>query len=126
MPLVPSRVPLNLGNLDTKTDDRWTVPGTLSASRNLIFDNWPKLRKRNGYEKIGAAAGGAQLAPFKGQLLVGSGARASSYAASGLIDKGVLESLTVGALPVRRDAYAQSTADCAYHPRGITVYTWET
>jgi hypothetical protein len=123
--LVPSKVPVRLGKLDTKTDDRWGIPGNLTASQNLIFDNWPKLRKRNGYAQITKAAAGAMLASYKSQLLLGSGAEAFSYATSGLVDKGVLESLTVGARAVRRDAYAESVPDSAVHPLGITVYTWE-
>jgi hypothetical protein len=50
------------------------------------------------------------LASYKSQLLLGTGAEAFSYAASGLVDKGVLEILTVSARAVRRDAYAQSDA----------------
>lgn len=136
--LIASNVPLKLGALNTKTDPRWVVPGDLVSARNIIFDAWPKLKKRNGYQKIATASlleagnassatAGAQLVSFKNQLLSGSGLEAYSYAASSMIDKGILESMTVSARAVRRDAYSQSTVDSAVHPSGgISVYTWET
>jgi len=124
--LVPRSVPLKLGKLDTKTDPRWVLAGDLVASQNLRFDAWPKLNKRYGYSQIGAAPAGAQLATYKSQLLLGTGAEAYSFATSGLVDKGVLEALTVSARPVRRDTYVETTPDSAVNPNGITVYTWET
>lgn len=125
MALVSRTIPVKLGKLDSKTDSRFLLAGDLVASANLAFDNWPKLRKRNGFAQLNAAPAGARLATYKSQLLLGTGAEAFSQAASGLIDKGVLEDITVSALPVRRDAYVETVPDSAVHPAGISVYTWE-
>lgn len=125
VPLNAVPVPLKVGRLDTKTDDRWAMPGDLVSLQNVVLDNWPKLRKRPGNAQLAQAAAGAQLTTFKSQALLGTGGEAFSYSAAGLIDKGVLESLSVSALPARRDAFVETTPDSAVHPFGITVYTWE-
>jgi hypothetical protein len=127
--LVQNKVPLVFKSLNTKMDSRHLVIGDLIALRNVALDNWPKLNKRNGHKQLTAAAAGSSLNPFKREVLLGTGAEAFSYAAattSNLVDKGVLEAMTVSARPVRRDAYNQTTPDSAVHPLGITVYTWET
>lgn len=129
MALVSRTVPVKLGRLDTKVDPRWALAGDLVSSENLQFDSWPKLRKRNGFAQAAAATSGEQLVTYKAnQLLLGTGLEALSYspAAAGLVDRGVLEALTVSARPVRRDAYVETIPDSAVHPSGITVYTWET
>jgi hypothetical protein len=125
--LTPQTVPVVLAQgVDSKTDSRSVVPGKLVRLQNARLTNPGRIRKRFGYDQIGAAPAGSVLASHKGQLFVGTGAEAYSYAASGLVDKGVLESLGVSVLPVRRDAYTQATPDCAVHPLGVSVYTWET
>jgi hypothetical protein len=125
--LIASKIPLKLGGLDSKQDSRWVVPGDLTVANNVLFDHWPKITKRNGYAPIATGAAGRSLGSFKNQLLLGTGAEAYGYdAASGsLIDSGVMESITVSARTVRRDAYNKTTPDAAVHPAGITVYTWD-
>ncbi len=127
MPLAAQVVPVSLRRLDSKTDEHDLPMGDLSVLENVRFDVPGKFLKRFGFGAIGQASAAAQLAAYKAQLLVATGSKAYSLAASGaLIDKGLLESLSVSALPARRDAYVQTTPDSAVHPQGVTVYTWET
>ena len=125
MALLPQILPLQFGKLDTKTDSRFLVPGGLVALRNIRYDSFPKLLKRWGTATFYAAAAGRMLAHFKNQLFLGTGAEAYSIAATGSLDKGMLEAVTLLAQPVVRNAYYQQSPDVAVHPNGITVYTYE-
>lgn len=125
MALQAQVVPVKITGFDTKGDDRWHVPGELTMLRNARYDNDPQIEKRWGYAQTAKASAGALLAAYKNQLLIGTGSDAQSYTASGLIAKGVLESMSVHAQPVVRNGYAQQTPDSAVHSLGVTVYTYE-
>lgn len=126
MALVPQNIPVVMKGIDTKTDSRHAVLGEMVGTENVRFDEWPRLRKRWGYKRLGSAPAGAQLAAFKGQLLLGTGTELYSYAASaGLVDQGPLESVALSVRPVVRNGYSQQTPDAAVHPLGISVYTYE-
>lgn len=126
MPLVEQKIPLVFRGLDTKTDPRHQVVGDLVTLQNVRLDAYPKLLKRYGYGPLVAADSGSLLAAYKNQLLIGTGSEAESYTSRGtLVDKGVLESLSLSVQPAVRNAYTQQTCDMAVHSAGITVYTSE-
>jgi hypothetical protein len=124
MPLASQNIPLQFSGLDTKTDPRQAVVGSLLTAQNIILDAWPKIQKRNGYQQIAAASAGNLATTYKNELFVGSGSEAYSLATSesALIDKGVMESFSLSTMAAVRSGYAQVQCDVAVHPSGITVY----
>ena len=49
-------VPINFGGgLDGKTDQKMTLPGTLTVLENGVFTKGRRISKRNGYDKLGEA-----------------------------------------------------------------------
>lgn len=128
MALVAQKIPLVFRSLNSKTDPRHLLVGDLVSLQNVDLAAWPRLRKRPGCQRLGTLPSGSLATAFKNQLFLGTGAEAYSLAAGSgsLVDKGLLESLSLSALPVRRDSYVQTTPDVAVHPAGITIYTWET
>lgn len=125
MPLVEQRVPLQFRDLNTKPDSRYLLVGDLTVLRNVVFDEWPRLKKRPGSGLLATASAGGQLAAYKSQLLVGTGAEAYGLVGASLVDKGVLEAMTLTVGPAARDIYPKQTVDAAVHPAGITVHTFE-
>ncbi len=126
MALVSQTIPVLFRSLNTKTDSRSLLVGDLTSLVNVRLDEYPKLRKRYGYDALVAAESGSLLAAYKTQLFIGTGAEAESYRSSGdLVDKGVLESLSLSVQPAVRNSYTQQAPDMAVHAAGLTVYAYE-
>jgi hypothetical protein len=126
MALERQTLPIRLGGMDSKTDNLWAVPGDFIDIRNVIYDNWPKIRKRNGYRRLMKQDAGALASVFKSQVLMGTGQDAWAYSASGdAVNVGALPSISVSTQAAARDIYTKQTPDVAVHPSGITVVTFE-
>jgi hypothetical protein len=135
MPLQPQNVAISLRQgVDTKTDPKQVIPGRLLVLENGRLITRGKVRKRNGYTALGntteagaAVTQGAGIATFKNELLEFTGSELYSYSTSTgkLTDKGGAVSLELTSQPVVRNAYVQTTPDCAYHPAGLKLFTWE-
>jgi len=129
MPLPSQTIPVQFRGLDTKTDPRQpAVPGDLTRAENVIYDHWPRLTKRNGFQIINppiVGGGGITLASFKGQLFAQNPLIGLSYAQGALASRGYAEPVQLTTQPVVRNGYGQQTPDGAIHPAGISVYTYE-
>lgn len=135
MPLQKQNVSVNFARgIDTKTDPKQVIPGKLLQLENGILQTRGKIRKRNGYAAFGTGvegggtiASGAGLATFQGQLtqFTGSEAYAYSPATRRWTDKGSAVSLELTTQHVIRNAYQQTSPDCAYHNAGLKLFVWE-
>ena len=121
--------------LDTKTDNKQVMPGSMLLLENALFKTPKLFLKRNGYNALGSEVdvggspidGALALAIFKDELnlLSGSHFYSRTSALSKWSDKGRFISLGITAQPVVRNAFQQTTPDSAFHSAGIFVYTWE-
>lgn len=120
--------------LDTKTDVKQVLPGKLVALENGIFTTKNEIRKRYGYLSLGNSVTGggtftqgAGIAPYQNELVSFTGNEVFSYSSSTMqwTDKGRSLSLEVSVNQIVRNTYQQTVPDCAQHPNGIQVFTWE-
>lgn len=126
-------IPFSAG-LDTKTDVKQVLPGKLVALENGIFTTKNKIRKRYGYVSLGqnitgggTISQGAGIAPYQNEVVAFSGVNAYSYSSNIMAwtNKGQAKSLELTVNQIVRDSYSQTVPDCAQHPNGIQVFTWE-
>lgn len=127
MPLVPQVIPVAFSGVNTKTDPRWLLKGDTVLLQNVRLDEYPKFRKRYGYAPVVTGDSGSILTGFKSQLFLGTGAEAQalSGSSSSLVDKGVLESITLSTQAASRDVYTKQSPNMAVHSAGITVFVFE-
>lgn len=45
-------IPIQFKGLDTKTDNKWLVPGTFTSLENCVFTKVQRLSKRNGFDDL--------------------------------------------------------------------------
>jgi hypothetical protein len=138
MALQPSNIPLNIKGLDTKTDSRQQDLGEMTELSNVRYDNYPMIRKRYGYEDLGAMpptfpvntphyAGsfGRFLGALHDEVVAGDGARLYGFSErSGFIDRGQLRAMGLSTVSIAKDTSNLSCPGVAYHSSGIAIYTW--
>ncbi len=119
--------------MDTKTDPKKLMPGSLLLLENAVKKKRNRLEKRPGNAKIpnvditGAAIENPEsLAVFNDELLQYADQRLYSYSAgaSKWIDKGAVVSAIVKTGSIVKNTASQSQVDSATN-RGVTVYAWE-
>jgi hypothetical protein len=124
-------VPFRKG-LDTKTNAKLVLAGTLLALENGIFTEAGTIKKRNGYiplakDILGAARiqAGEALAHYNQELLLFNSGEVYSFSAGAnqWIDRGFISPITAKTTPVIRNTYSQSNPDAATNG-GITVAAW--
>lgn len=136
MPLAKQNISISFERgLDTKTDNKQVMPGSMLLLENAVFSTPKEFKKRNGYNSLGlnvdtggqAIDSAVALAEFKNELNLLSGTRFYSRddALSKWTDKGRFSSIGVIGSPVIRNANQQTSPDCAVHDVGIKLYTWE-
>jgi len=133
--LQKQNVSLTLGKgLDTKTDPKQVIAGSLLELKNGRFRTPMRLEKRYGYLKRNQAIEGGgtlssarALASFKSELLQFTETDLYSYAESNQrwTAQGQEISLITSLKPVVRNTYIQTTPEIAYHSSGLSVSTWE-
>lgn len=134
MPLTRQLVPIVFGQgVDTQTDPKQLDAGKLTVLENAHLERPRVIRKRSGYDRLPTPIVGSSsilttgrlAATLKDELFLSDGARGYALSRLGCVDKGVCEALSVRTRPVTRNAYQQSTPDCAIHSQGISLFTWE-
>lgn len=133
--LQTQNVSLTLGKgLDTKTDSKQVIPGSLLSLKNGRFRTPLRLEKRYGYVKRsqdieggGTISEAQALASYQDELLEFTGTSLYSYAESNerWSDQGQEISIITGIDTVIRNTYIQTTPGIAYHSSGLMVSTWE-
>ncbi len=122
--------------LDTKTDPKQVLPGSLLTLENGIFQSGKRIKKRNGYASLGTSiidiggvgiSNGVGLSTYNNELNLYDGATFYSYseALNAWSDKGSLVTLNLNQIAINRDNNQQTTQDSAVHSSGIQVFTWE-
>lgn len=118
---------------EARTDPKQVEIGRLLEAENVSFESPKRLLKKPGCVALTKAisgstdtvSAGVSLGDLKDQLLLGTGAKAYAYSASGWVDKGALESVRLSTMPVIRNTRQQTVPDSAAHPLGISVFAWE-
>lgn len=126
-------IPFN-GGIDSKTDEKFVVPGKLTDLQNGVFTNQGKIRKRYGWStkgntdsstglRLSSAKG---LATFKPELLEFSSNKLYSYSSKNdyWINKGDLVSYKSTRKKIMDNTYAQTQQDMAYSS-GVSLYAWK-
>lgn len=136
MPLDKQVVSLSLvKGMDTKTDDKQMIPGSLTLLENARFTSPGKLQKRPGYDGLNpnilnsssSISSGYGLTSFKDELLEADGTELYSYSSGNQAwaDKGRLFTISIDAEPVVRNSYQQTSQDSCLHPNGLQCFVWE-
>lgn len=117
--------------VDTKTNS-FTTTGLL-VLENAVFDTPKKLKKRNGYRKLGTACLNSDtevtdpdyLNVFDNELIAYQDGRVYGYsqANDAWIDKGEIVSAIASKSQVIKNSYEQTSPDVGYLS-GISVYSW--
>jgi hypothetical protein len=135
MALQKTKVPISFAEgLDTKTDDKQTLPTKLLELENGIFNKIGKINKRFGYDILPQTivnestevSEGRGLTRYKDELVLFDSTKLLSYldANETWIEKGDLVSVTTKNQAIIRNPYQQSGADFASN--GITsISVWE-
>jgi hypothetical protein len=114
--------------IDTKADPR-VLTGKLLDLKNGVFTRYGNIRKRNGYERLAAAASAGRALYTRGdELLLSDGESLFTYSEGqeAWYDRGPFHPLALSTQVVSKtSASAQRHADRA-EAGGITVRAWET
>lgn len=114
--------------IDTKADPR-VLTGKLLDLKNGVFTRYGNIRKRNGYERLPAAADAGRALYTRGdELLLSDGESLFTYSEGqqAWYDRGPFHPLALSTQIVSKtSASAQQHADRAEHA-GVTVRAWET
>lgn len=132
------------GGMDTKTDPLQLDFGKFLYLQNMVYDDWKRLTKRDGYVAKGSTilsqftytfpafgasvASGSFLSTLQNELIMGDGKNLLSYSDSNdsWVYKGRAESCSLSVFPVYQDQYTQILADSAINTTtGYTLYAWE-
>jgi len=135
MPLERQQVPVTLvQGIDTKSDSKQQVPGSLIELENGRFTEPGKIRKRFGHDELGRGiigggtiASGAGLAAFRDELLASTGTKLYSYseANDAWVENGDLFNVTLETENIIRNDRAQSAQDSCIHASGLQCFVWE-
>lgn len=123
--------PININfsqGLSTKIDPKQIPIGQFLSLQNSVFTKAGLMQKRNGYGKLTTLSDDTStyLTTFNGNLTaIGESIQAYSYGSKDWVDKGVLQPITLGTLPVVRSAVSQIQADSVVSSNGLvcTAYT---
>ena len=132
-------VPISFAQgIDTKSDPKQVVAGKMLRLENAVFGSTGRVKKRNGYRALakdimgvpqstsGELSSGESIGTFKAELFLGTGSEGYGWSAAGWVDKGLCEALSVGARPVVRNNYQQTSPDLAVHQAsGLSLCAWE-
>lgn len=136
MPLDKQTVSLALiKGIDTKSDSKQQIPGSLTLLENGRFTEPQKIRKRPGHDALGQSilggsssiSVGSGVASFRDELLESNGTEIYSYSQgnNAWADKGAFFNLDLSTSSVVRNSYQQTSQDSCYHPQGIQCFVWE-
>lgn len=127
-------VSINLASgLDTKTDSKHVVPGSLTVLENGVYRKNNRLDKRSGHSEIpnvdissNALGVGSGVESFNDELLQYNSQKVYSYSdgAEKWVDKGAAVSAIVQSKQIIKNTATQSQADSAI-VNGVGVYAWE-
>lgn len=120
--------------LDTKSDPKQTIPGTLLELENGVFTNPGRINKRYGYSALGTPIEGTStnisnaeaLDVFNNELLLFDGLNAYTYSnsTSKWSPRGRIQNIIAANTPVIKNDYQQNYAD-SNSARGIECIAWE-
>lgn len=133
------------GGVDTKTDYKQVMPNEFLTLENCIFQTLKKIKKRNGYDKLGTLAinntsftafpfmptninSGSFIANYNDELVMGDGLNFFSYSESNdsWQYKARLTSCGVSKESIQKDQNNNLAGDSAYNTLlGIEAYAWE-
>lgn len=121
-------VPINFAQgLDTKTDPKQVQIGKFLSLKNTIFDKGGLLPKRNGFGNLTSLIATANFCTtFNGGLTaIGNTLQAYSSGTKTWTEKGSIQPLILGTLPLVRNNLNQSQADSAVSANGLvcTAYS---
>lgn len=132
--LQKQNVPLQFrGGVDTKTDDKATLPTKLLVLENATFDNPGRLNKRNGYRALsrdieggGKLTEGRGVLAYKDELLVldGRDLYSRSESTETWVRKGPLPTCRVSKTSVASASQTSVTPDAARHSSGMQAFVW--
>lgn len=134
MALNKTNVPIAFARgLDTKSDKKQTLAGSLLELENGVFTKAGAINKRNGYEVLGTQemnnddiVAGNALSVFKNELAMFTGTEMLSYAESNdkWANKGRVVSVLTEGRRIVQNNNEQSVPAVATN-QGVTVYAWE-
>lgn len=121
--------------LDTKSDSKQQIPGSLVLLENGRFTEPGKIKKRFGTTDLSQniigsdsqITSGSGLTSFGEELLSSNGTELFSYSEgnNAWSDKGNLYNLSLEATNVIRNNYQQTDQDSCYHSVGVQCFVWE-
>lgn len=129
MAIQKQNVPINFSQgLDTKTDPLQVMPGKFLSLKNTIFSKGGLLQKRNGFNQLPSLPDTSNtfLTTFNGNLTaVGNTINAFSLGNNEWLNKGTIQPVELGILPLIRSNTTQTQVDTAFAPNGTvcTVFT---
>ena len=136
MPLEKQTISLKLDKgMDTKSDSKQQIPGSLVLLENGRFTEPGKIVKRPGNDGLNQSiigssssiSNGAGLTSFMDELLESDGTELYSYSEGNesWADKGRLFNLSLEASNVIKNNYQQTSQDSCYHSTGLQCFVWE-
>lgn len=129
MAIQKQNVPINFSQgLDTKTDPLQVTPGKFLSLQNTIFSKGGLLQKRNGFNQLPSLpdASNSFLTTFNGNLTaIGNAINVYSSGNSRWLNKGTIQPIELGVLPLIRSNTTQTQVDTAFAANGTvcTVFT---
>lgn len=129
MPVVKQPININFSQgLDTKSDP-WQIPiGKFQSLVNSVFTKAGLMQKRYGFGSLPTLPDSTSLycTTFNGNLTaIGERFQAFSGSTQSWVDKGTIQPIELGVLPLVRNSLNQSQADSVIAPSGLicTAYT---
>lgn len=129
MGIVPQTIPINFSQgLETKTDPKQIAVGKFLSLVNSVFTVGNRLTKRNGFKSLPKLpdATSVYCTTFNGDLTaIGSNLEAYSSSNKSWVNRGAINPVSLGVMPLIRNNLNQVQADSAVSPNGLicTVYT---
>lgn len=134
MPLQKQKISLPFSDgLNTKIDEKQKSIGTLQDIENALFDEPGKLKKRNGYDRLGVSqlsgsdiSDAQRLTTFKDELCLFDKTSLFSFSESTNVwtNKGTTSNIFPETTALIRNSREQSAIDNA-HVSGLNAYAWE-
>lgn len=134
MALQKQQVPISFeGGIDSKSDDKQSMPTKLLELENGVFTKKGAIQKRNGYRQLsrnilggGSLTIATGLANFQDELSLFTGTELYSYisASESWKLKGNATSVAVSSTSIVRNVYQQTDADYAYNS-GYSAHVWK-